>query len=207
MDISKLKSPPFPAELSFGDTPDDVLKMLLDPNIVTEKFLIDADHSARQIFKSTVASIRLALKHQTGPVSLEEPAAALPGGRKKKKLTKKERERQLKDIADKAAAPVGIEALEDLIPAEDESWLLAQAAECTFMAESLARVILEWNLTHQGKTVPITEPRDFECCHAAGSDCRHASDFLRARSREVLRKLFKYVMFEAQAPEKKADTP
>lgn len=211
MEASKLKTPAFKAELSFGAGPDDVLKMLLDPDIVNEKFLIDADHSARQIFGATVASIRLALKHQTMMPGTAQPAAGEPaavkGQRRQRKPSKKQLAKQRQEIIDKAAKPMDIEALSELIPNEDESWLLAQASECTFMAEALARVILEWNLTINKVPAPITQPREYDCCKEAGNDCRHASEFLRARPREVLRKLFKFVMFEAQAPEKKASTP
>lgn len=204
MDVSKLKNPPFPASLAFGaGGPENTLNMTLDPDVVTEQFLIDMDSSARKVFNSTIASIRLALKHQTAPPPLEQPSP-VPGSRRPRKPTKKQ---LAAAVAKQASKELDIDALSELIPKEDESWLLAQASECTYMAEALARVVLEWDLTNNGVPVAITAVRDFPCCKEAGSDCRHASDFLRARPREILRKLFKFVMFEAQAPEKKVNTP
>lgn len=210
MDVSKLKNPPFRTELAFGSGAEDILHLLLDRDIVTEEFLTRMDHSARRIFASTMSSVRMVVEQEKR--KLGSAGMQVGGVKKKKRLTKAQKVAQeKKELAEREAAALrtGDDVLKDLasmMPNENESWLLAQAEECTYMSETLARVILEWDLTKAKVLMPITVVRDFGCCKAEGSDCRHPSDFLRSRPLEILRRLFTFCLFEAQAPKKKAET-
>lgn len=205
MDVSKLKSPPIRAEMKFGPAVDDILVMLLDPDVVTSDFLIEMDSSARRIFKNQLAGVRKVLERRAqlpGPDTKGEPEAK-----------REESGDQPLDADGDVAAQVNEEVqritaealreLEDVLPPESESVPLAQAEQLTYMAETCARVIMEWDLTSNGKRIAITEKRELACCAAANSECRHAGAFLRTRSRNLLERLFQFACFEGQAPEKK----
>lgn len=200
MDISQLQSPPFPAELRMGEGPDNVLHLLLDRDVVNEDFLFKMDQSARRIFNATVSSVRLAIEQRKQLPDMDVPQVnRKTRGASKAKATKTIAKAKSTESPDDVLA-----GLQKLIPSEDESWSLAQAAECTYMSETLARVILEWDLVNKGQPVPITAQRDFDCCKEQSSDCRHPSDYLRTRSRDLLRRLFQFCLFEAVIVEKKA---
>lgn len=96
-----------------------------------------------------------------------------------------------------------LDELEALLPSEADSVPLAQAEQLTYMAETIARVVVDWDLFDGNQKVPITEPRDLDCCKAPGSTCRHAGPFLRSRSRKLLERLFQFVCFEAPAEDQK----
>lgn len=210
MEADKTKSPPFPAELAFGPTPDDVLHLTLDRDIVTENFLLGMDKSARHLFRATIASVRRSLSLQgqipaPDETNQSQPQSA-PANRRQKRAAASKAVKSVKSRKAKVEEPVefSIDDLEKMLPAEEESYLLAQAEECVYYAETLASVIIRWDMTQGGKPVPITEKKDLPCCQAPGSQCRHASAFLRSRSRSLLTKLFKFCLFEAAEPEKKA---
>ena len=187
--------------MKFGPLPDDILVMLIDPDIVTSDFLIEMDSSARRIFNSQLAGVKKALERHT---RLPVPDTSKRGGRRTKARTTSKQavdksvQKEIKKIAENT-----LKELEEILPGENESVPLAQAEQLSYMAETLARVILQWELTQGGKTVPITEKRDLECCRVESSECRHAGIWLRTRSRPLLERLFQFACFEAQAPDEK----
>jgi hypothetical protein len=201
MEFSKVKSPPFHTEMIFGDGPDEVLPIVLDRDIVTESFLIEMDARARSVFRNQLAGVRRILETR-GLLPTPEPTEA-PKTKRQSAKAKAEDEiaERVKQVTAKA-----LDELQKMIPAEEESVLLAQAAQLTYMHETLARVILDWELTVKNVKMPITEKRDLDCCKQPESDCRHASSFIRGWSLPVTEKFFQFCCFEAHEPKKKAET-
>lgn len=259
MQVAKLTTPPRRVELAFGPTPEDVLVMLIDEDVVTRDFLLEMDSIARRVFNSQLAGFRKALQKYTQLPTPEIPTVVAPAADEvalpswfpgfaklqglgitsygelrqalsvldtptfkaigKKLMTSIKEAVDAPYVSDQSTDPAEVDQmvqnevgrvaqetldeLESLLPSEADSVPLAQAEQLTYMAETIARVVVDWDLFDGNQKVPITEVRDLECCKEPGSTCRHAGPFLLSRSRKLLERLFQFVCFEAPTEEQK----
>jgi hypothetical protein len=227
MDAAKLKSSPLVTSMPFGPNPEtDTLNLWLDRDVITESFLIEMDAKGRHVFDARIAGLRQELQLRG---LLPKPAAELDALAKGETKTKprgtgKAGQRATRrkaagkaptDAERQAIAEQIVQQFEQLLPDKDGSVPLAQAQEMAYMAETLARVILAWDMVQKGKPALIIEPlmiddakapggrRLADCCAVEDNECRHASAFIRGMSYGVMSRFFQFCCFEAHQNEAK----